>query len=161
MDEISSGNRRAGKRGNAVKIPVTFFAPAEREPVPVVHREARDFQRDPLLETLLNATLDYVFLLNECRQIVMASQNVLKLTPGKTMDDIVGLRPGEALDCIHAQECVSGCGTSLFCRNCGAVRVILNGLNGRCDMQECRVTRKVKGRKGYLDLRLLATPPGP
>jgi hypothetical protein len=158
MDEISCGGKRQAKADAAVKIPVTFFAPAEREPVAVVHRQARSFQREPLVDTLLNATLDYVFLLNERRQIVLASENVLKLVPGKTMAQIVGLRPGEALGCIHADECESGCGTSLLCRKCAAVRVILSGLDGRCDMQVCHITRRVKGRKGRLDLRVLSTP---
>jgi hypothetical protein len=141
-----------------MKIPVTFFAPAEREPVAVVQRQARDFDRQPLTRPLLNGGLDYLFLLNAQRQIVMASENVLQLVPGKTMEQIIGLRPGEALGCIHATECASGCGTSPLCRECGAVRVILSGLEGRRDMQECHLTRRVNGRKGVLDLRVLATP---
>ena len=42
--------------------------------------------------------------------------------------------------------------------SCGTVRVILSGLEGRRDMQECRLTRVVQGRKGSLGLRVLATP---
>jgi hypothetical protein len=97
-------------------------------------------------------------MLNARRQIVMASENVLELVPGKTMDQVVGLRPGEALGCIHAYECASGCGTSQFCRQCGTVRVILSGLDGRRDMQECRLTRVIQGREASLELLVLATP---
>ena len=142
----------------ATRIPITFFAPAEREPIEVVHRQAGRLGRAPLTRSLLNASLNYLFLLNARRQIVMASENVLELVPGKTMDQIVGMRPGEALGCVHAYECASGCGTSQFCRKCGTVRVILSGLEGRRDMQECRLTRVVQGRKGSLGLRVLATP---
>ena len=140
------------------KIPITFFAPAKREPIKVVHRQARRLGRAPLTRGLLNASLNYVFVLNARRQIVMASENVLDLAPGKTMDQIVGLRPGEALGCIHAYECASGCGTSQFCRKCGLVRVILSGLNGRRETQECRLTRIIRGRESFLELRVLATP---
>jgi hypothetical protein len=142
----------------ASKIPITFFAPAKREPIQVVHRQARRLGRAPLTRSLLNASLNYLFLLNARRQIVMASENVLELVPGKTMDEIVGLRPGEALGCVHAYECGSGCGTSQLCRKCGTVRVILSGLEGRRDMQECRLTRVVKGREAFLELHVLATP---
>ena len=88
----------------------------------------------------------------------MASENVLELVPGKTMDQIIGLRPGEALGCIHAHECESGCGTSQFCGQCGVVRVILLGLDGSRDMEECRLTRLMNGREETLRLRVLATP---
>jgi hypothetical protein len=142
----------------ATRIPITFFAPAKREPIKVVHRQARRLDRSLLTRSLLNASLNYLFLLNARRQIVMASENVLELVPGKTMDEIVGLRPGEALGCVHAYECASGCGTSQFCRECGTVRVILTGLEGRRDMQECRLTRVVHGREAALELRVLATP---
>jgi hypothetical protein len=142
----------------ASRIPITFFAPAQREPIEVVHRQAKRLGHKPLTRSLLNASLNYLFLLNARRQIVMASENVLELVPGKTMDEILGLRPGEALDCVHAYECASGCGTSQFCRECGTVRVILSGLEGRRDMQECRLTRVVQGREASLELRVLATP---
>ena len=142
----------------ATKIPVTFFAPAKREPIKVVQRQAKRLGRSPVTRAVLNASLNYLFLLNSQRQIVMASENVLELVPGKKMDEIVGMRPGEALGCIHAYECAGGCGTSQFCRTCGTVRVILSGLQGRRDMQECRLTRVVQGREACLEVRVLATP---
>jgi len=141
-----------------MKIPITFFAPAEREPIEVVHRQAGSLSKSPLARTFLNAGLNYLFVLNAQRQIVMASENVLELMPDKTMDQIVGLRPGEALGCVHAYECESGCGTSRFCRQCLAVKVILSGLAGSRDMAECRLTRVVNGREIALELEVLATP---
>jgi hypothetical protein len=142
----------------AVSIPITFFAPAKREPIEVVQRQAGHVSQTPQVGTLLNASLNYMLVLNNRRQIVMASDNLLELVPGKTMDQVVGLRPGEALGCIHAFECESGCGTSQFCSRCGAVKVILAGLAGTRHMQECRLTRRINGREATLDLRVLATP---
>lgn len=144
--------------GKVMKIPITFFAPAERKPIAVVHRQAGSFSQTPLVLTFLNAALNYVFVLNAQRQIVMASENVLELVPGKTMEQIVGLRPGEALGCIHAHDCESGCGTSQFCCQCGAVKVILMGLEGCRAMEECHLTRLINGKEETLDLRVLATP---
>lgn len=141
-----------------MNIPITFFAPAEREPIEVVHRQAGSFDQTSVAHTVLNAALNYLFVLNTRRQIVLASENVLDLMPGKTMGQVIGLRPGEALDCIHAHECESGCGTSLFCCECGAVKVILSGLAGSRDLQECHLARVVDGRHVVLDLHVLATP---
>lgn len=142
----------------AGRIPITFFAPAEREPLIVVHRQAGTFKHTHLGRKLHTEKQDYVFLLNSHRQIVMASSNIQELVTDKTKEEIIGQRPGEALGCIHASECESGCGTSPFCRQCGVVRVILKGLDGFRDMQECRLTRRVKGEEGSLHLQAMATP---
>ena len=141
-----------------MKIPITFFAPAEREPLEVVHRQAGSFSLAPVARTLVNATLNYSFVLISRRQIVMASENVLELAPAMTMDQIIGLRPGEALGCIHAYECGGGCGTSRFCSQCGSVQVILSGLKGCRAMEECHLTRFSNGKAEFLDLQVLATP---
>lgn len=142
----------------AATIPITFFAPAKREPIEVVLRQAGRVAQTPLAHSFLNASLNYLFVLNARRQIVMASENVLELVPGKAIDEIIGLRPGEALGCVHAYECEGGCGTSQFCHRCGAVKVILAGLAGTRHMQECRLTRLINGRQRSLELRVLATP---
>ncbi len=142
----------------AATIPITFFAPAKREPVEVVHRQAARVSQTPLAGTFLNASLDCMLVLNARRQIVMASDNLLELLPGKLMDQIVGLRPGEALGCVHACECESGCGTSESCHLCGAVKVILAGLAGTRHMQEFRLTRRINGREESIEMRVLATP---
>ncbi|MGO8929123.1 MAG: hypothetical protein ACLQU3_19825 [Limisphaerales bacterium] len=139
-------------------IPITFFAPAKREPIEVVQQQAGRVRQTPLVGTFINASLNYLFVLNARRQIILASENVLELVPGKTLAQIVGLRPGEALGCIHAHECESGCGTSQFCHLCGAVKVILAGLAGARHMQECRLTRRINGLEASLELRVLATP---
>ena len=141
-----------------MRIPITFFAPAKREPLAVVQRQAGSFSRTPVARTLGHASVNYLFVLNSRRQIVMASENVLELIPTRTMDQIVGLRPGEALGCIHASECEGGCGTSRFCSQCGSVHVILSGLKGCRAMEECHLTRFSDGKEESLHLQVLATP---
>lgn len=141
-----------------MKIPITFFAAAEREPLEVIHRQGASFSHSPVARTLHNATLNYLFLLNTRRQIVMASENVLELMPSRTMEQIIGLRPGEALGCIHAGDCESGCGTSRFCSRCGAVHVILSGLKGYRALEDCYLIRQFDGKVESLHLQVLATP---
>lgn len=141
-----------------MKIPITFFAPAERKPVEVVQRQARSFTPSPVADTVFNASTNYLFVLNAERQIVMASENVLSLAPNRTMDQLIGLRPGEVLGCIHAFECQSGCGTSRFCCQCEAVRVILSGLEGSLASGECRAVCRREGCETVLQLQVQATP---
>jgi hypothetical protein len=139
-------------------IPLTFYAPAERMPVEIIHCQAVQFQADPLLLTVLNGVFGYTFILNAQRQIVFASQNVSHLLPDNAAKDVIGLRVGEALQCIHAHKCESGCGTSPCCRHCGAVNVFLKALEGCANTAECRITRNVEDAEECLDLLIQTTP---
>lgn len=140
------------------RIPVTQFAPAERVPIAIIHRQAAAFQDEPLTAELLDPVLNRVFILNRQRQIVFASRRVLDLVPGRKRRNVLGLRPGEALGCVHAEESAGGCGTTEFCRSCGAVNAILISLSGRRDLREYRLTRFIGCRQETLDLLVLATP---
>lgn len=139
-------------------IPITEFAPAERVPIEVVRRQAAAITETPLTAELLNAVLNYVFILNPQRQIVFATRNWQDLLPERKPEDLLGLRPGEALGCLHATERESGCGTTVFCQECGAVKAVLCSLAGRNDLQECRLTRRVNGREEALDLLVSGHP---
>jgi signal transduction histidine kinase len=136
----------------------TEFAPAERVPIEIVHRQAKDIEAMPLTPHILNSILNFVFILNSQRQIVFASENVTQLVPDRLMTEILGLRPGEALNCLHATEHAGGCGTTRFCAECGAVKAILASLAGYKNLQECRLTRVVNGRTEALDLLVYASP---
>jgi len=69
---------------------------------------------------------------------------------------LCGLRPGEALRCIHSFETEGGCGTTEFCRTCGAAKAILASQKGTQSIQECRIMRGKDQEP--LDLRVWATP---
>jgi signal transduction histidine kinase len=76
----------------------------------------------------------------------------------ETIDDVSGLRVGESLNCIHAFEEENGvgrCGTTEFCRTCGAVNAMLSALHGDDDVQECRISQ---ADGNALDLRVHARP---
>ena len=88
-----------------MRIPITFFAPARREPIEVVHRQSARVGQTPLMRTFLNATLNYFFVLNAWRQIVMASENILELAP--EYEDIRHIAKERGLPFIEVQRIVS------------------------------------------------------
>lgn len=139
-------------------IPLTEFAPAERVSIEVVQRQAADVAESNEARTLLNAMQNVVLILNQQRQIVFASDNLLSLMPAQEYERILGLRPGEALDCIHAREKAGGCGTTEFCSQCGAVKAILKSLQGQRGVEECRITRMINCQSAAMDLMVVATP---
>jgi signal transduction histidine kinase len=54
---------------------------------------------------------------------------------------VLGLRPGEALGCIHASEGPGGCGTGQACPSCGAAIAIVACLqSGQTEQRDCVAT---------------------
>ncbi|MDR0902639.1 MAG: hypothetical protein LBM92_07720 [Opitutaceae bacterium] len=136
---------------------VTQFAPAERTPAEVIARRAAMFASDLRIPNLFNATSDAIAIVDEHRQIVFANGNFGALLPIGDATTILGLRPGEALGCIHSHTC-NGCGTSGFCRECGAVDAILNSLGNKIAKGDCNLTRSNKGSLESFTLQVKGTP---
>ncbi len=132
----------------------TFFAPAERAGAATLRREAALFSGRPLLSQVLDAVPDILLILNAERQIVYANAAAVEaLSRGGVL---VGLRPGELLDCARACQAPHGCGTTEACRTCGAARAILGAQAGRCESRDFSVLRAA-GREA-LDLKVHSKP---
>ncbi|MFA6318691.1 MAG: ATP-binding protein [Elusimicrobiota bacterium] len=134
----------------------TEFAPAERAAPAELRRQHAAFARLLLVPQLLEAMPSMVMALNGCRQVIYHNRRLSGVLKERGLESGVGLRPGEVVDCIHSDETPGGCGTTRFCRHCGAVKAILAGLEGRAAMEDCRITTHAPG--GSLDLRVWATP---
>lgn len=137
----------------------TSYAPAERAGPTDIAEDVERFQSQQLLTEFFAAIPDLFVVLNEQRQIVFANHSLLAALHLETISDVAGQRVGEALNCAHAFEgdgSLPGyCGTTEFCRNCGAVQAMVQALNGQDDVQECRILLK-DGTP--LDLRVHARP---
>jgi hypothetical protein len=66
-------------------------------------------------------------ILNERRQLLAANGNFSQLTAGD-IRELLGMRLGEALGCVHSSELPGGCGTTVHCRGCGNASAILDAL---------------------------------
>jgi signal transduction histidine kinase len=119
-------------------------------------------QHRTLVEQAGTAILDVVpglvVILNANRRIVYANRSMIDFLGLPDVSSAIGKRPGEALNCIHSHLEPEGCGSSVFCSQCGAVRSILVGLSGRHSVQECRILREVGERLEALDLQASSTP---
>ncbi len=133
----------------------TVFAPAEREPPEKVLEQYRRFLDHDFSWQLLDTVPDIFLILNDKRQIVFTNKVLPELLGYRDRQAVLGLRPGEAVNCVHATAMPGGCGTSEFCKNCGAVRAILSSLRGEELIDECRILQE-SGQA--LDLRVWATP---
>lgn len=99
----------------------TYFLPGGRTSDERIGRDIQAADRKP---GLLASVTGLVAVLNENRQIVSLNQSFLSAIGLSDPMPILGLRPGESLQCIHLDENPAGCGTGTFCRTCGMATVI-------------------------------------
>lgn len=99
-----------------------------------------------------------IMALNCHRQVVFANRAAVEFLGNEEVEQVLGMRPGEALGCINAFVGAAGCGTSRHCRNCGTVKAILAAVEGAVGDGECKLLRREQSYLEGLDLHVNATP---
>lgn len=133
----------------------TKFAPAERADYDQLTRQSELIIQDKSFLKVADSVSQMILVLNHQRQIVYCNDNFLSFINEKNPKEILGMRPGEILTCIHASGNSLGCGTTEFCRYCGAVRAILDSVNGMRSVKECRI---LTVNNDAFDFRIITTP---
>jgi signal transduction histidine kinase len=137
----------------------THFAPAERATAEQLHTDSTHFSNFKYVSEIINALPYIAAILNKERQVVFANKALLQLLGINDLDECLGQRPGELLNCIHARETEGGCGTTESCRYCGAVNAIQDCLEtGERITNECRITAMVDQKEIAYDLSVTASP---
>ncbi len=130
--------------------------PAGRASADEVGRLHGQIAGDPLVANLLDAVPEILLILNEQRQVVFANQALADVVGIGDLSQVLGLRPGEALQCLHATESGGDCGNTRFCAACGALGAWDETRKSEAPaVRECRILRT---RGEMLDLRVHARP---
>lgn len=133
----------------------TEYAPAKRADDASIKVLNTFFTSKESTIDITNSVSQMLVVLNEHRQIIYANQLFCDLLNLDSKDEYLGKRPGEVFRCIHATENPGGCGTTEFCKTCGAVNAILKAQKGEKSVKECRIP--VENSEAY-DLQVTATP---
>jgi len=133
----------------------TRYAPPERASQQTLDGQIERLARESFLQTIADAVPVIVLVLNAQRQVVFANQHLYKFRENLKARSPDGKRPGELFGCTHSNETKGGCGTTEFCRKCGAVNAILSSQKGLQAIDECRILTK---DNTALDFRVWATP---
>ncbi|NQT93877.1 MAG: HAMP domain-containing histidine kinase [Lentisphaerae bacterium] len=135
----------------------TYFAPPERDGHEKVLQSIDLISRNPLIDTLLQSVGGLLAVLNEHRQILAVNNALLEALEVENADDLFGLRPGEAIQCVHAHDMADGCGTSKYCATCGAAVALVTSLSVDGPVErDCAATIMRKGREEDIYLRVRA-----
>ncbi len=109
-------------------------------------------QSKDYVQQILDALPQMVMLLNNKKQLVLANHSLKAMLPGNM--ELLGKRPGEILNCIHALSSQQGCGSTSFCTYCGAFNALQSEDSQAGSHQECRLLRKKKQDTEALDLQV-------
>jgi signal transduction histidine kinase len=119
-----------------------------------LHREIELVSHNPVVTAVLGIADALLIVLNAQRQIVAFNGRVAAIRGASDVSGVLGLRPGEALDCVNSQG-PGGCGASAACETCGALGAILAcQRNRRSAEAECLLRTSSRA----LEFNVRATP---
>jgi K+-sensing histidine kinase KdpD len=126
----------------------TYFATPQRSDNEELLRQIDAATNNPIVDGIMCLVGGLIAVLNQNRQIVTANHRMLEALGVSHPSEITGLRPGEVLGCIYADETPSGCGTSAHCVTCGAAVAIVAtlGTQGPVD-NTCSITIEKQGQQ--------------
>lgn len=137
----------------------TYFASAERSGEKELEQQIDQVCKNPVVDGLLSTVNGVLAVLNENRQVLTVNNTLLEMLNMGETAELIGLRPGEVLNCKYAKEAPSGCGTGKSCAACGAVLAILACQNeNQTVTRKCAIERVVDGEKDDLFLQVHAVP---
>ncbi len=137
----------------------THFASPERASEAELQDDIEQISRNPVIDGLMNVASGLFAVLNQHRQVIAVNETFLSLLGVKDVHDIIGLRPGETLNCIHANKNEGGCGTSEYCPTCGAAIAIVLSLEKEMPVEKiCAVEVERNGKRDDLCFRVRALP---
>jgi signal transduction histidine kinase len=137
--------------------PLSAPASAERADPSEIQRQYAAFRTYDCMK-IVDAVPTYVVVLNARRQVVFGNKSLREAAGAEGFEAILGRRPGEVLQCVHARSAAEGCGTTEFCRHCGALKAILSSIDGQSAVRECRMLRQTDIGVEALDLQVSAVP---
>ncbi len=132
----------------------TFFAPAAKAGTKEIAEEIGLVSSNPVVSGLLDTVSGLLAVLDEHRQIVALNDAFLETLKIDDPKSVLGLRPGEAVKCVHAHDEPAGCGTTKYCSTCGAAIAIVSSLSRNEAMERiCALSALSNG--SHRDLALL------
>ena len=140
--------------------PTTYFAPAERATPEELWRAISAMSNSPMMMAVLRTFGGILMVLNTQRQIIALNDELLRFLGCDDPEGMLGLRPGEALHCVHATDNpTGGCGTSPFCASCGAaVAIVASQKSGTPAEAECLLTTCTNAHEESFEFKVKASP---
>ncbi len=119
-----------------------MFNPATRHPSEKINKQAADIIQSPFFSELLEDVPIILLIVNDARQVIYLNKNLQQDGHEVSGDRLLGLRPGECLDCVHIVNGQFGCGSTNYCKVCGLSNSIAKSEQGKKNQGECVISLK-------------------
>ena len=138
----------------------TLFAPAEKVDARELAAEIEVVSQNPVVSGLLHSIGGLLAVLDEHRQVVALNHSLLEWMGIPDAVPALGLRLGEALECVHAHDGPGHtCGSTRFCSTCGAAIAMMASLGQDAAAERiCALTARQGGRPVELALLVRSQP---
>lgn len=138
---------------------LTMHASPERASSEQLEKGFSAFQSNEIIRSFLNTMPDVVAILNKERQLIFGNDVLLNFFGVNEFEKLLGIRPGEALNCVNSHTMPAGCGTSEKCKYCGFVNSVLESQETNQKVtKETRITTHREGVDEFLDLKVTTAP---
>lgn len=136
----------------------THYAPPERATPAEIAEKGRVLGAARVPLEIFDCVPTLMMVLDEHRQVILANRALQDHFRAKPVPLEPGMRPGEALGCVHSHDMEAGCGTSEACRECGACQAVVESQKGHPAVRECRLLVREGDQLEALDMRVAASP---
>ena len=131
----------------------------DRVPKVGIVKEYKNFISNDYLKDLLNSLPYIVAILNSEKQIIFSNHVFIDSFKRASIEDILGLRSGEAMRCINYSKEKDGCGSSQNCNFCTTLDAVNKSREyNKKIAQECRITSIINGKEVNFDFLVTANP---
>ncbi len=137
----------------------TYFDTPLRNADDVLKVKIDIINKSPLMEVFLNSISGLLAVVDEQRQLISINKKYLELLDIENPEELLGLRQGEIINCVHAHEAPCGCGTTQFCRTCGAAVAMATSLAENKPVEKyCAIQTNNRGKAEDIYLQIKCEP---
>jgi signal transduction histidine kinase len=135
----------------------TWFLEPERASPERLASQIAIARESPVVDAVLRTGMGAAAVLNAQRQVVALNDRYLALLGVEDAGEVLGLRHGEAVRCVHGDATPGGCGTGVACRTCGAAISVLAAVESDAPAErDCALTVLREGTVVDAQLRIRA-----
>lgn len=110
------------------------------------------------IKNVVDAFSHIFYIVNDQRQIVLSNIRFKKLADSNKLEEVLGLRTGDALGCLNAKYSSYGCGSTNECKGCGALATITEAFNSNSKVTSEAQIALEGNPANQLSLEITATP---
>lgn len=137
----------------------TYFASPLRSAQEEIDQQTQLVMDHPVVSGMLKVIGGMLAVLNEQRQVIALNDELANYLGIDSLSQVCGLRLGEAVACIHADDMPGGCGTGPLCDSCGAAVAVVTSLNEKTvASRKCAIEVIRNGKKTDLFLQIQSVP---